>query len=77
MLSVGCGLDTRPWRLDLQENLRWIEIDFADVLDDSGNDFDMLIPPVPVEVFNRRRQFGDLCVLVILEVVKIRLNMLL
>jgi methyltransferase (TIGR00027 family) len=33
VLSVGCGLDTRPWRLDLQMNLRWIEIDFADVLD--------------------------------------------
>jgi methyltransferase (TIGR00027 family) len=33
VLSVGCGLDTRPWRLNLQMNLRWIEIDFADVLD--------------------------------------------
>ena len=32
VLSVGCGLDTRPWRLDLREKLRWIEIDFADVL---------------------------------------------
>jgi methyltransferase (TIGR00027 family) len=33
VLSVGCGLDTRPWRLDLPMNLRWIDIDFADVLD--------------------------------------------
>jgi methyltransferase (TIGR00027 family) len=33
VLSVGCGLDTRPWRLDLAPDLRWIEIDFADVLD--------------------------------------------
>ena len=33
VLSVGCGLDTRPWRLNLSSNLRWIEIDFADVLD--------------------------------------------
>jgi methyltransferase (TIGR00027 family) len=33
VLSVGCGLDTRPWRLDLSPELRWIEIDFADVLD--------------------------------------------
>jgi methyltransferase (TIGR00027 family) len=33
VLSVGCGLDTRPWRLDLPMNLRWIEIDFAGVLD--------------------------------------------
>lgn len=33
VLSVGCGLDTRPWRLDLSPDLRWIEIDFPDVLD--------------------------------------------
>ena len=33
VLSVGCGLDTRPWRLDLPSSLRWIEIDFADMLD--------------------------------------------
>jgi methyltransferase (TIGR00027 family) len=33
VLNVGCGLDTRPWRLDLASDLRWIEIDFADVLD--------------------------------------------
>ncbi|HKE35715.1 MAG TPA: SAM-dependent methyltransferase [Candidatus Acidoferrum sp.] len=33
VLSVGCGLDTRPWRLELSPNLRWIESDFADVLD--------------------------------------------
>ena len=33
VLSVGCGLDTRPWRLDLPPTLRWVEVDFADVLD--------------------------------------------
>lgn len=33
VLSVGCGLDTRPWRLDLPADLRWVEVDFADVLD--------------------------------------------
>jgi methyltransferase (TIGR00027 family) len=33
VLSVGCGLDTRPWRLDLPPNLRWIEIDFPGILD--------------------------------------------
>jgi O-methyltransferase involved in polyketide biosynthesis len=31
--SVGCGLDARPWRLDLPPDLRWIEIDFAGILD--------------------------------------------
>jgi len=33
VLSVGCGLDTRPWRLELPQDLRWIEVDFADILD--------------------------------------------
>ena len=33
VLSIGCGLDTRPWRMDLPPDLRWVEIDFADVLD--------------------------------------------
>jgi methyltransferase (TIGR00027 family) len=33
VLSVGCGLDTRPWRLELTPSLRWIEIDFAEMLD--------------------------------------------
>ena len=33
VLSVGCGLDTRPWRLELNPALRWVEVDFADMLD--------------------------------------------
>jgi methyltransferase (TIGR00027 family) len=33
VLSLGCGLDTRPWRLDLPPNLRWIEVDFPGILD--------------------------------------------
>lgn len=33
VLSAGCGLDTRPWRLDFPSDLRWFEADFADVLD--------------------------------------------
>jgi methyltransferase (TIGR00027 family) len=33
VLSVGCGLDARPWRLALPPELRWIEVDFADMLD--------------------------------------------
>src|SRR5262249_50751639 len=33
VLSIGCGLDARPWRLDLPAELRWIEVDFPDMLD--------------------------------------------
>lgn len=32
VLSVACGLDARPWRLDLPAELRWIEVDFEDIL---------------------------------------------
>jgi methyltransferase (TIGR00027 family) len=33
VVNLGAGLDTRPWRLNLLPGLRWIEADFADVLD--------------------------------------------
>ena len=33
VVSVGSGLDTRPWRLELPGDLRWIEVDFPAMLD--------------------------------------------
>jgi methyltransferase (TIGR00027 family) len=33
VLSLGAGLDTRAWRLDLPASLRWIEVDFPAILD--------------------------------------------
>jgi methyltransferase (TIGR00027 family) len=33
VVSLGCGLDTRPWRLDLPAELRWIEVDFPKMLE--------------------------------------------
>jgi len=33
VLSLGAGLDARPWRLPLSNSLRWIEVDFAPILD--------------------------------------------
>jgi O-methyltransferase involved in polyketide biosynthesis len=33
VVNLGAGLDTRPWRLDLPARLRWIEVDFQDILD--------------------------------------------
>jgi len=32
VLSLGCGLDARAWRLELPADLRWIEVDFEDML---------------------------------------------
>ena len=33
VINVGAGLDTRPWRLELPPDLRWIELDFSAMLD--------------------------------------------
>ncbi|MGC2656806.1 MAG: class I SAM-dependent methyltransferase [Bryobacteraceae bacterium] len=33
VLCLGAGLDARPWRLPLSNSLRWIEVDFAPILD--------------------------------------------
>ena len=32
VLNLAAGLDTRPYRLSLPYNLRWIEVDFADLM---------------------------------------------
>jgi methyltransferase (TIGR00027 family) len=33
VLSLGAGLDSRPWRLELPASLRWVEVDFPEMLD--------------------------------------------
>lgn len=33
VLNLGAGLDARPYRLDLPRDLRWIEVDFAAMVD--------------------------------------------
>jgi methyltransferase (TIGR00027 family) len=33
VLNLGAGLDTRPYRLDLNPELRWIEVDFPKIID--------------------------------------------
>jgi methyltransferase (TIGR00027 family) len=32
VLNLGAGLDTRPYRLDLPNTLRWIEVDYPNVI---------------------------------------------
>jgi methyltransferase (TIGR00027 family) len=32
VVNLAAGLDTRPWRLDLPPSLRWVDVDFADIL---------------------------------------------
>jgi methyltransferase (TIGR00027 family) len=33
VLNLGAGLDTRPYRMDLPASLRWIEADYAHIVD--------------------------------------------
>lgn len=33
VLNLGAGLDTRPYRLELQKTLKWIEVDFPKIID--------------------------------------------
>ncbi len=33
VVSAGCGLDSRPWRLDLPGDVRWIEVDFPAMIE--------------------------------------------
>jgi methyltransferase (TIGR00027 family) len=33
VLNLGAGLDTRPYRMDLPKDLRWIEVDYPNVID--------------------------------------------
>lgn len=33
VLNLAAGLDTRPWRMDLPAALRWVDVDFAGILD--------------------------------------------
>jgi len=33
IVNLGAGLDTRPYRMDLPQSLRWIEVDYPQVID--------------------------------------------
>lgn len=32
VINLGCGLDTRPYRLNLPANLKWVEVDFPHMI---------------------------------------------
>ena len=32
ILNLGAGLDSRPYRMDLPQSLRWIEIDYPTII---------------------------------------------
>jgi methyltransferase (TIGR00027 family) len=37
VLNLGAGLDTRPYRLNLPANLRWVEVDYGNIIDYKTN----------------------------------------
>ncbi len=68
VINLGAGLDTRPYRLDLPESLRWIEVDYPDVIAHKEGVLSGQKPRVSLErialdlsmVDERRALFADL-----------------
>jgi methyltransferase (TIGR00027 family) len=44
VVNIGAGLDTRPYRLELPENLHWIEVDFSSTIDMKNNKLSKAVP---------------------------------
>ena len=66
IINLACGLDTRPYRLALPANLRWIEVDYSQVLDYkakklSGNQPNCRLERIPLDLScdTARRAFFD------------------
>lgn len=49
VINLGAGLDTRPYRLDLPENTRWIEVDFPKIIDHKEEKLKNEIPKCHLE----------------------------
>lgn len=49
VLNLGAGLDTRPYRLDLNPELRWIEVDFPKIIDHKKEKLKDQIPNCKLE----------------------------
>lgn len=57
VLSIGAGLDTRPWRLELPSALRWVEVDFPAILDYKDSIMQSVAPKC-----RRRRLAADISI---------------
>lgn len=49
VLNLGAGLDTRPYRLELPQNLRWIEVDFPKIIDHKNEKLKEKMPKCQLE----------------------------
>ncbi len=68
ILSLGAGLDTRPYRMELPPSLRWIEVDFSAVIDLKNEQLGSDAPNCRVDRFkfdltdraSRRKLFSEI-----------------
>jgi methyltransferase (TIGR00027 family) len=68
ILSLGAGLDTRPYRMELPPSLRWIEVDFPAVIDLKNEKLGSDAPNCRVDRFkfdltdraSRRKHFSEI-----------------
>lgn len=49
VINLGAGMDTRPYRMTLPSTLRWIEIDFPEIVDCKNSRLHACRPSCPVE----------------------------
>lgn len=49
VINLGAGMDTRPYRMVLPSSLRWIEIDFPDIVECKNSRLHACRPSCPVE----------------------------
>ncbi len=49
VINLGAGLDTRPYRLSLPKNLRWVEVDFPKIIDLKNDKLNSVAPLCKLE----------------------------
>lgn len=49
VVNLGAGLDTRPYRLELPLNIKWIEVDFNKIIDHKNDKLNNEIPKCRLE----------------------------
>jgi methyltransferase (TIGR00027 family) len=49
VINLGAGMDTRPYRMDLPSSIRWIEIDFPEIVECKNSRLRACRPGCPVE----------------------------
>jgi methyltransferase (TIGR00027 family) len=62
--NLACGLDTRPWRLDLPAELQWTDIDLPELLEHKGRVLGAEVPrcryqAVELDLRDRSRRQGE------------------